>query len=106
MSDPKLTVRVTGVRDSRVLELLARAAGRSQPLPDRALLAERDGVSIAAIGLTTGTVLADPGNPSLDVVSALRFTRYRIMRQGGQAGAARSLLARPASRAVLSASRP
>ena len=92
MSDPALTVRVASASDSRSLELLARLTGRSLPVPGRTLLAERDDVPLAAIRLTSGTVLADPCNTTLDIVRALRLTRYRIMRQGGQTGAARSLL--------------
>jgi hypothetical protein len=81
----------------RALELLAWLTGRLRPLPGTALLAEHDGAPLAAIGLTSGTVLADPANTGLDVVRALRLTRYRIMRQGGHTGAARSLLSRPMS---------
>ncbi|MBV9337945.1 MAG: hypothetical protein JO243_18830 [Solirubrobacterales bacterium] len=92
MSNPAFTVRVVSAGDSRALELLARLTGRSWPLAGRTLLAERDGVPLAAIRLTSGMVLADPSNEPPDLVSALRFTRYRIMRQGGQTGAARSLL--------------
>jgi hypothetical protein len=106
MSDPALTVRVASAGDSRALESLARLAGSSRRLPGRTLLAEHDDVPLAAIRLTSGTVLADPRTTTLDIVTALRLTRYRIMRQGGQTGAARSLLARPMSRAALSASQP
>ena len=94
MSKSTVTVRAAGAADSRTVDSLARRAGRSRGLPGRALLAERNGLPLAAIGLTSGTLLADPTSPRLDVVSALKFTRYRIMRQGGQIGAARSLLAR------------
>jgi len=92
MSTPAFTVRAASAGDSHSLELLARLNGRSWPLPGRTLLAERDDVPVAAIRLTSGTVLADPSNTTVDIVNALRFTRYRIMRQGGQTGAARSLL--------------
>ena len=92
MSDPALTVRLASAGDSRSLEFLARLTGRSLPVPGRTLLAERGDVPVAAIRVTSGTVLADPCNTPVDVVNALRFTRYRIMRQGGQTGAARSIL--------------
>jgi hypothetical protein len=95
MSDPAITVRVAGQVDSRTLDLLASQTGGSRAPAGTTLLAERDGVPLAAITLTSGTVLADPGNTTVDVVGALRFTRYRIMRQGGQTGAPRSLLSRP-----------
>ena len=95
MSEPAFTVRAVSAGDSRALELLSRLTGRSSLLPGRTLLAERDDVPLAAIQLTNGKVLADPCNTTLDVVRALRFARYRIMRQGGQTGAARSLLSLP-----------
>jgi hypothetical protein len=41
-----------------------------------------------------GITLTDPANLTLDLVRALRLTPYRIMRQAGQPGAARSLLSR------------
>jgi hypothetical protein len=95
MLDPAVTVRAASPGDSRTLDLLAWLTRRSRPLAGTALLAERDGVPLAAISLTGGTVLADPYNTTPDTVRALRLTRYRIMRQGGQTGAARSLLSRP-----------
>jgi hypothetical protein len=98
MFDPVISVRRVGPADSATLEVLARRAGRVRPLSGTSLLAEIDGVPLAAIGMTSGTVLADPGNTSLDVIRALRLTRYRIMRQGGQTYSARSLLSRRASR--------
>jgi hypothetical protein len=105
MPDQPLTVRVTTARDSPELELLTRLTGRTWPLPGRILLAERDDVPLAAIRLTSGTVLADPCTTSLGVVTALRLARYRILRQGGQTGA-RSLLSRPMSRVALSVRHP
>jgi hypothetical protein len=95
MSDPAFTVRVATPDDSRSLDWLARLTGRSRPPAGATLLAERDGVPLAAIRLTSGTVLADLCNTPLEIIGALRFTRYRIMRQGGQTGASRSLLSRP-----------
>ena len=94
MSDTPITVRTAGPGDSHTLELLAWLTGRSRPGAGTKLLAERDRVPLAAIALTSGTVVADPFNATADVVRALRLSRYRIMRQGGQTGAARSLLSR------------
>jgi hypothetical protein len=92
---PAVTVRAASPADSRTLDLLAWLTRRSRPRAGRDLLAERDGVPLAAISLTSGTVLADPGNTTPEIVRALRLTRYRTMRQGGRTGAARSLLSRP-----------
>jgi hypothetical protein len=93
-----LTIRVAGPADSRALELLARSGRRSEPLPGRALLAERDGVPVAAIALTSGSMLTDPFNPMADAERLLKLTRYGILRQGGQKGAVRSLLRRAHTR--------
>ena len=50
----------------------------------RALVAERDGSPVAAVGLTTGAVLLGR-RPQVDpVVRALRRVRYRVLRQGGE----------------------
>jgi hypothetical protein len=95
MPDPAITVRVATPADSRTLELLAWRTRGSRPPAGTTLLAERDGVPLGAISLTGGTLLADPRETTLDIAGALRFTRYRIMRQGGQTGASRSLLSRP-----------
>jgi hypothetical protein len=56
------------------------------------LLAERDGVPVVAIALTSGAVLADPGDQAEDAVRLLKLVRYRVMRQGGYSGDWRSLL--------------
>ena len=105
MSEPAVTIRVAGRADSRTLEFLARFAARSRPPAGTALLAERDDVPVAAIRLTSGTVLADPCSATLDAVRALKLTRYRIMRQGGQTGAARALLSLPGKRLVAAGTR-
>jgi hypothetical protein len=105
MSDRVFTVRVATPGDSRSLEWLAWLTGGSRPPAGTTLLAERDRVPLAAIRLTSGTVLADPCSTP-DIVEALRFTRYRIMRQGGQIGASRSLLSRPKPGLTVSADQP
>jgi hypothetical protein len=62
------------------------------------LLAERAGVPVAAIALTSGSMHTDALHPTTDAQRLLRLTRYRILRQGGQTGAARALLRRPQTR--------
>jgi len=103
MSDTAITVRAAGPGDSSTLEFLGRLTGRPPSLTDTTLLAERDRVPLAAIALTSGTVLADPSNATPDVVRTLRLSRYRIVRQGGQTGAARSLVSRRARALTVSA---
>jgi hypothetical protein len=97
MLDSPLTIRVAGPGDSRVLELLARLGRRSEQLGRRALLAERDGVPLAALALTSGSLLTDPLNPMADAERLLKLTRYGILRQGAGTGATRSLLRRAAA---------
>jgi hypothetical protein len=58
------------------------------------LLAERDGVPVAAIALTSGSMLTDPSKSMGDAERLLKLTRYRILRQGAGTGAARALLRR------------
>jgi hypothetical protein len=91
--DLKITVATAG--DSRIRSL-ARHSGRSHLPGDKALIAERHGTSVAAISLTSGTVVRNSRTASAGAASLLRFHRYRILRQGGQTGAARSLLRRGA----------
>jgi hypothetical protein len=98
MSDHSLTIRAAHGGTSRTLAGLALRYGRSKPIAGWALLAERDRVPLAAITLTSGTVLANPSVDTADAVSLLRLARYRVMRQGGQTSAARSLLRRAQAR--------
>jgi hypothetical protein len=93
MKDSHLTIRGTTARDDVALSWLAALDSRRR-IQGRALIAERDGVAIAAIGLTSGAVAADPFNPTADAVSLLRERRYRMLRQGGDSGNVRSLLRR------------
>jgi hypothetical protein len=51
------------------------------------LLAECDGVPAAAIAVSGGVVVADPGEPPARV---LKFLRYEVIREAGRTGAARS----------------
>lgn len=107
MINPALTIRMASPHDSRALEWLDRyAERRSWPSAGPALLAERDGAPVAAIVLTSGTVLADPLTATHENLRALRFARYRLMRQGGQIDAPRSLLRRATASTLVPVSRP
>ena len=103
MSEAAITIRVASPADSLTLESLAWLTGGLRPPVGTTLLAERDGVPLAAIRLTSGTVLADPCDTGAEVVAALKFIRYRILRQGGQTGAARALLTLPRTGLAISA---
>jgi len=74
MSDHALTIRAATPRDTDALLRLAWLDNRPR-LAGRALLAERGGVAIAALALTSGSVLADPSYPTAAAVRALRLRR-------------------------------
>ena len=94
MSDHALTVRAATSRDAHALSRLAAPDGRGH-----VLLAERGGVAIAALALTSGSVLSDRRHATGDAVRLLRLRRYQLLRQGGDVGPAHFLLRRlaPAS---------
>ena len=93
MLDHALTIRAATPHDADTLRRLAALDSRPQPRGDT-LLAECDGVPVAAIALTSGLVVADPFHPTADAVHLLRHRRYRLLRPGGDAGLARTLLRR------------
>jgi hypothetical protein len=85
MSRPTLSIRLSRPRDAAALARLARANSVAPP-SGRALIAERHGVPVAAIGLTSGAVIADPARRGAETVRLLRRDRYRLVRQGGDVG--------------------
>jgi hypothetical protein len=90
---PTITIRAATSSDAGALGRLAGLDSR-RTIAGRALVAERDGVVIAAVSLTSGSVVADPFEPTSDAVRRLRFHRYQLLRQGGDSGPAWSLLRR------------
>jgi hypothetical protein len=48
-----------------------------------ALIAERDGLPIASIGLTSGSIVAGPVAPRGEVARQLRQRRYELLRANG-----------------------
>ena len=93
MFDHHLTIRAARQYELDVLSRLAGRDGRHRHR-GQALLAERDGIAIAAIALTSGSVLTDRRHATGDAVRLLRLRRYQILRQGGDVGPAWSLLRR------------
>jgi hypothetical protein len=89
----RLTIRAATPLDVATMRRLARLDGRPRLRGD-ALLAERDGLAVAAVALTSGSVVADPLHATADAVRLLRARRYRLLRQGGDVGRVRSLLRR------------
>ena len=70
-----LTIRVATPCDTDVLARLAWPDASPRPA-GRTLLAERSGVALAAVALTSGAVAADPSYPTAIAVRALRYRRY------------------------------
>jgi hypothetical protein len=93
MNIDSLTIRMARQEDAPALRRLAELDSRT-PLTGNVMLAELDGVSLAAISLDSGTVTANPFKRTAAIVSHLRMRRYQVMRQGGDVAPARSLLRR------------
>jgi hypothetical protein len=82
MTDYAMTIRAATPFDDDALAALTALDDGRRP-SGRALVAEADGTPIAAIALTSGAVLAAAGNPNMQAIRALRYRRYRLLRQGG-----------------------
>jgi hypothetical protein len=90
--DHSFTIRAATPHDRDALSRLARRQF-TRPVA-HALLAERDGVAIAAIALTSGRIATDVSSVTADAVRRLRYRRYQLLRQGGDVAPAWSLLRR------------
>jgi hypothetical protein len=88
-----ITIRMARPEDAPALRRLAELDS-SRPLTGSAMVAELDGICLAAISLESGKVNADPFEPTAAIVSHLRMRRYQVLRQGGDVAPARSLLRR------------
>jgi hypothetical protein len=75
-----LALRVAAQADASAIERLAALDSSTVPAAPL-LVAERDGAMVAAISLPAGVVIADPFEPTADVVDLLRVRR----RQGAPA---------------------
>jgi hypothetical protein len=91
-----MTIRAATSADAGAIRLLASSSSRRRPRGPM-LVAEHDGKLLAAIAVSSGAVITDPGTPVADVVRGLRRRRYQLLRQNGDVGAARTLLRRVAS---------
>jgi hypothetical protein len=81
--DQHVTIRVATPDDARTLRRLTELDSAPR-LTGRVLLAEADGVPLAAVSLETGAVAADPFRHTAHLVHMLRLRRYQLMRQGGR----------------------
>jgi hypothetical protein len=93
MTHSPVTIRMAALEDNRALVRLA-ALDSARPLSGPVLLAESDGVPVAAVSLEAGAVTADPFQHSAEAVRLLMLRRYQLMRQGADVGRARLLLRR------------
>jgi hypothetical protein len=78
--DAPVTIRVAAGREPAVARL-AELDGQL-PLSGPSLVAEIDGQPVAALGLTSGTAVADPFRPSAAVLELLRVRagQLRVVR--------------------------
>ena len=96
MRSEAMTIRAATSADTAAVTALAASSRRPRPRGPM-LVAEYDGQLLAAIALSTGAVITEPGTPVADIVHRLRRRRYQLLRQNGNGGAARTLLRRLAS---------
>jgi hypothetical protein len=87
-----IIIRRARAADGRVLARLAALDSARLPGAD-SLVAEADGVPVAALDLTDGHVVADPFAPTADVVELLRMRADRV--QGAARRGARTHVRRP-----------
>lgn len=81
-SQRSVTLRFSSPADERVLARLA-ALDSSSPPAQPVLLAEVDGQPLAALGVSDGTVIADPFHRTADLVDLLR-ARARQLNSNAQ----------------------
>ena len=72
-----VTIRHAGAQDAVALKLLAMLDSMG-PLTGPVLVAESDGLVLAAIALEDGRVAADPFFPTADLVALLRARAERL----------------------------
>lgn len=77
-----VTIRPATRSDCRDLRILAALDGGAR-LRGRILIAEYGGVPVAAISMTTGSVIADPARDTEEAERKLRFCRYQLSTQSG-----------------------
>jgi hypothetical protein len=96
MRSSALTIRAATSADTAAVTRLAASSRRPRPRGP-VLLAEDNGEMLAAIAVSSGAVITDPGSAVADVVRGLRRRRYQLLRQNGDAGAALVLRHRAAT---------
>jgi hypothetical protein len=74
---PAVALRLNSVHDDPALERLAQLEGRPVP-PGRLVVAEVDGVVVAAHPLAGGVPLADPFHPTAQILPLLRLRAEQV----------------------------
>ena len=92
MDSGRLTIRRAGAADMGALALLASLDSASAP-SGPALVAERDGRMVAALPFEGGRAIADPFEPTAEIISLLEL-RARQLREAEESRPARLGLAR------------
>ena len=93
--DQPVTMRVAGPGDEAAIERLAALDSQRAPRGE-VLVAEVAGELRAAVGVDTGTTVADPFRPTADVVSLLRERASQVGGPRAERGPGLRLLARAA----------
>lgn len=93
--DQPVTMRVAGPGDEAAIERLAALDSQRAPRGE-ILVAEVAGELRAAVGVDTGTTVADPFRPTADVVSLLRERASQVGGPRAERGPGLRLLARAA----------
>jgi hypothetical protein len=76
-AERSVTLRFGVPADAKRLARLA-ALDSSKPLAQPSLLAEADGQLLAALGLSDGTVIADPFHHTADLIDLLRARAHHV----------------------------
>src|SRR5689334_9683623 len=77
MSSPSLTIRPARPVDDWAIARLA-ALDSASPLTGDVLVAESDGIPVAAVAVATGDAIADPFVPSAETVAVLRMRARQL----------------------------
>jgi hypothetical protein len=76
--DATIVIRPGAPADRLALERLAQLDSTRPPAED-VLVAERAGALVAAVGIESGTVIADPFRPTADVTAMLTVRRHGLL---------------------------
>jgi len=77
ISTDTIVIRRAGAADARILARLAALDSAAAPGTD-SLIAELDGVAVAALDLTDGQIVADPFARTADLVELLQLRATRV----------------------------